>query len=114
MRGEAHASAPTRTSKWIAREVGAQSDRSVRGMRVQKLRCDEVELFDREVWQAAQLTTRSLDVNTKPRSHEDARRTNVRGTVEVFSTMHRPHGLMQEILEGAAGKKVFAWCLFRM
>ena len=41
-------------------DVLAQSDRSVRGQRVQKLRCDEIELFDPGVWQAAQLTTRSL------------------------------------------------------
>lgn len=80
-------------------EVLAQSDRSVRGMRVQKLRCDEVELFDPQVWQAAQLTTRS--------------RPHARGAVEVFSTQHRPNGLMQEILEAApaAGKKIFSWCL---
>ena len=63
-------------------DVLAQSDRSVRGQRVQKLRCDEVELFDPEVWQAAQLTTRSLD--GPPR---------VQGAVEAFSTMHRPGGL---------------------
>ena len=32
---------------------------SVRGTRVQKLRCDEVELFTPEVWDAVQLTTQS-------------------------------------------------------
>ena len=42
-------------------EVLAQSDRSVRGQRVQKLRCDEVELFDEGVWQAAQLVTRGIE-----------------------------------------------------
>src|SRR5438552_10301245 len=34
-------------------EVLSQSERSVRGQRVHKLRCDEVELFDRDVWEAA-------------------------------------------------------------
>src|ERR1051325_3392117 len=36
-----------------------QSERAVRGLRIQKLRCDEVELFDPKVWQAAQLITKS-------------------------------------------------------
>jgi hypothetical protein len=88
-------------------DVLAQSDRSVRGQRVQKLRCDEVELFDAGVWQAAQLTTRSLE---EPRS--------VRGAVEAFSTMHKPGGLMQRMLGEPAGdkaaprRKVFAWCVW--
>lgn len=92
-------------------EVLAQSDTSVRGQRVQKLRCDEVELFDPEVWQAAQLTTRS--------SGRALDGTRVKGSVEAFSTMHKPGGLMQQVLEeqgteqqGAAGRKVFAWCVW--
>ena len=40
-------------------EVLAQSDTSVRGQHVQKLRCDKVELFHPDVWQAAQLTARA-------------------------------------------------------
>jgi len=40
-------------------ELLAQSQTSVRGTRVQKLRCDEAELFDPDVWEAAQLVTRS-------------------------------------------------------
>jgi hypothetical protein len=39
-------------------EILAQSDTAVRGTRVHKLRCDEVELFDPAIWQAAQLVTR--------------------------------------------------------
>ena len=35
--------------------VLSQSQKAVRGLRVQKLRCDEVELFDADVWEAAQL-----------------------------------------------------------
>lgn len=34
-------------------EVLAQSDASIRGTRVQKLRCDEVDLFKPEFWEAA-------------------------------------------------------------
>ncbi|MDY7110250.1 MAG: hypothetical protein SYC29_16600, partial [Planctomycetota bacterium] len=40
-------------------EVLSQSERAVRGHRVHKLRCDEVELFEPEVWDAAQMVTRS-------------------------------------------------------
>ncbi len=70
-------------------ELLAQSQTSVRGTRVQKLRCDELELFDREVWEAAQLTTREMG--------NGARR--VRGSIECFSTMHVPYGLMHELIE---------------
>src|SRR4051812_28315404 len=41
--------------------VLAQSQKAVRGLRVQKLRCDEVEMFDPGVWEAAQLVTRSMN-----------------------------------------------------
>ena len=39
--------------------VLTQSQRAVRGLRIQKLRCDEVEMFDPRVWEAAQYVTRS-------------------------------------------------------
>ena len=39
----------------------AQSQRAVRGQHVQKIRCDEVDLFDSEVWEAVQVATRSTD-----------------------------------------------------
>ncbi|MFW5683081.1 MAG: hypothetical protein ACOC1G_08765, partial [Phycisphaeraceae bacterium] len=71
-------------------ELLAGSQRSVRGTRVHKLRCDEVEEFDPEVWEAAQLVTRSGFCNGE----------EVRGTVEAFSTMHRPFGLMSRIVAG--------------
>ena len=40
-------------------ELLAQTESSVRGARVQKVRCDEVDLFEQKVWDAVQLTTRS-------------------------------------------------------
>ncbi|QNN23018.1 hypothetical protein HED60_12315 [Planctomycetales bacterium ZRK34] len=97
--------------------LAAQSQTSVRGHRVQKLRCDEVELFDPEVWAAAQFVTRSAVCGGQV----------VRGSVEALSTMHRPFGLMHELIEGAGGAdpddspgsssgldgggwKVFGWC----
>lgn len=82
-------------------ELLAQSQTSVRGTRVQKLRCDEVDLFDPEVWDAAQLTTRSKRCGG----------VMVRGTVECLSTMHNPFGVMHGIVaEAVEGKRaLFRW-----
>jgi ribosomal protein S14 len=76
--------------------VLAQSQTSVRGTRVQKVRCDEVDVFDPLVWEAAQLTTRSKQCGPA----------YVRGTIECLSTMHRPHGLMYTLVrEAREGKR---------
>lgn len=88
-----------------AAEVLSQSERSVRGQRVHKMRCDEVELFKPEVWEAAQLVTRSSDCGGVA----------VRGTVEALSTMHRPFGLMSRLVgrgSGGGGQRarVMRWC----
>jgi hypothetical protein len=85
--------------------VLTQSQKSVRGLRVQKIRCDEVELFDPAVWEAAQLVTRSRERNDDGPA--------VTGTIEALSTLHRPFGLMQTIVEQAAtkGTRVVRWCL---
>jgi hypothetical protein len=79
----------------------------VRGQRVQKLRCDEVELFDPAVWSAAQLATRSL----KREAGSDQKA--VVATIEALSTMHEPYGLMSQIIDAApaAGRRVFRWCI---
>lgn len=69
-------------------EILAGSQRSVRGTRVHKLRCDEVEEFDPAVWEAAQLVTRSGECGGRW----------VRGSVEGLSTMHRPFGLMSRLV----------------
>ncbi|MFN0134025.1 MAG: hypothetical protein ACKVW3_16035 [Phycisphaerales bacterium] len=84
-----------------AAELLAQSPSSVRGTRVHKLRCDEVELFKPEIFEAAQLTTRSERLGGRL----------VRGSVECFSTMHVPHGLMARIVRdaSASGRRVFRW-----
>ena len=85
--------------------VLTQSQRSVRGLRVQKIRCDEVELFDPAVWEAAQLATRSA------KQQDNA--AGMRGTIEALSTLHRPFGLMQSVIDDAAasGRAVVRWCL---
>jgi hypothetical protein len=84
-------------------EVLSQSERAVRGQRVHKLRCDEVELFDPAVWDAAQLVTRSGMCGGA----------FVRASVEALSTMHRPFGLMHRLVADAesADKRVFRWSL---
>jgi hypothetical protein len=71
-----------------------QSERSVRGQRVHKMRCDEVEEFEAEVWEAAQFVTRSQVLAGLP----------VRGAVEALSTMHRAHGLMNRLTAPAEGR----------
>ena len=72
-------------------EVLAQSERSVRGVHVHKLRCDEVELFKRPVWEAAQMVTRSGCCGG----------VEVAGRIEAISTMHRPFGLMSQLVDRA-------------
>jgi hypothetical protein len=100
-------------------ELLAQSQFSVRGTRVQKLRCDEVELFNREVWEAAQLVTKEREIAV-----DGVGPIRVRGSVECFSTMHLPFGLMSrlvreagwnDLVEGmdahahAAPRRLFKW-----
>ncbi|MCY2951345.1 MAG: hypothetical protein NTU53_05120 [Planctomycetota bacterium] len=88
-----------------AAAVLTQSQRAVRGLRVQKLRCDEVELFDPQVWTAAQLTTRT--------QHSPLR---IAGTIEALSTLHTPFGLMQRVIEQAEtlGTTIVKWCLMEV
>jgi len=91
----------------------AQSQRAVRGQHVQKIRCDEVDLFDGEVWQAVQFATRSVG--------------RTRGSIEVLSTLHRTGGLMHRLVKDAqaaraaqtandpaAGYKLVNWCLWEV
>jgi len=82
--------------------VLAQSQRAVRGLRVQKLRCDEVELFDPDVWDAAQLVTRSTP--------------GASATIEALSTHHLSGGLMSKLLDDAParGVRVVRWCLLEV
>ena len=84
-------------------EVLPQSEKAVRGQRVHKLRCDEVELFDPDVWEAAQLITRSGYCGS----------VYVRGRVEALSTMHQPFGMMHRLVSrverGGGDAKVLRW-----
>ena len=81
----------------------AQSQRAVRGQHVQRMRCDEVDLFDAEVWRALQFVTHSSG--------------GVRAAVEVFSTLHRSGGLMEELVASAGqgkGYRLIRWCLWEV
>jgi hypothetical protein len=81
-------------------EVLTQSATSVRGQHIQKLRCDEVELFEEDVFNAAKFTTQSKN--------------GILAAMEVISTMHRPYGLMQKLVADAQRYDVpiFKWCIW--
>jgi hypothetical protein len=83
-------------------EVLTQSAKSVRGCHIHKLRCDEVEMFDPDVFAAAQFITQSTD--------------GKKAAMEIASTMHRPYGLMQDVVAGAneSATPVFKWCLWEV
>jgi hypothetical protein len=89
--------------------VLTQSERAVRGLRIQKLRCDEVELFKPHIWQAAQLVTRSI----KSKVNENQ---SIGGTIEALSTLHAPYGLMQQIIDQAqtTGTPIVRWCIMEV
>jgi hypothetical protein len=75
-------------------EVLTQSARSVRGQRVHRLKCDEVDEFAPDVWQAAQFITQSG-------RGRDGRW--IPAQMEVFSTMHRPFGPMADLVDRLTG-----------
>lgn len=81
-------------------EILTQSARNVRGRHIHKLRCDEVEMFDKDVFQAAQFITKSSPGRT--------------AAMELASTMHRPYGLMRDVVKMAeqTAMPVFRWSLW--
>lgn len=90
--------------------VLTQSERAVRGLRVQKLRCDEVELFKPPIWEAAQLATRSGPAKI------DGTQAVVRGCIEAISTYHMVGGLMGRIIDRARRTElpVLQWCVLEV
>lgn len=94
--------------------VLTQSQRAVRGLRVQKLRCDEVELFKPDIWEAAQLATRSKsadEIKLPKGCTQD--KLGITASIEALSTLHEPFGLMQTIITTAEarGARIIKWCL---
>jgi len=94
--------AKCRFANGSATEVLTQSATSVRGQHIQKLRCDEVELFDEDVFNAAKFTTQS--------------KAGITAGMELISTMHQPYGLMQRIVSSAPnfGTPIFKWCIWEV
>ncbi len=94
--------AKCRFANGSAVEVLTQSATSVRGQHVQKLRCDELELFNEDVFAAAKFTTQSTGRLT--------------AAMELISTMHRPYGLMQKVVSSAPefGTPIFKWCIWEV
>ena len=83
-------------------EVLTQSAKSVRGRHIHKLRCDEVELFDEQVFAAAKFITLSSK--------------DILASMEVISTMHKPYGHMQKLISQAQenGTPIFKWCMWEV
>jgi len=112
-------------------EVLTQSARSVRGQRVHRLKCDEVDEFSPDVWQAAQFVTQSSPGRDG---------VWIAARLDAFSTLHRPFGPMaalvdriaearadlpagpervqtsdrQDAAEAATGPRLLAWCLWEV
>lgn len=109
--------------------VLTQSERAVRGLRVQKLRCDEVEMFEPHIWEAAQLVTRSRTIaptklvewkqpwrRKRLSANVPLPSRTVGGSIEAISTFHSLGGMMDRIVENAQsrGTRVIRWCLLEV
>ncbi|MFA5554742.1 MAG: hypothetical protein WCZ89_01440 [Phycisphaerae bacterium] len=128
-------------------QVLTQSPASVRGRHIQKLRCDEIELFEPELFNAAKFITQSYSLpqlqNNETSCHsersEESKCQRIKdsssrhvetqndtqyksrnapykiiGAMEIFSTMHKPYGLMQKIVSEAQKNStpIFKWCVW--
>ena len=76
------------------------SSKSVRGPHPQKLKLDEVDEMDPEIYEAALLIPKT--------------KKGINASVQIYSTMHRTYGLMNKVITDAAqsGYKIYKWCLF--
>jgi hypothetical protein len=83
-------------------EVLTQSMASVRGSHIHKLRCDEVELFKKPIFEAAKFTTKTNN--------------GIIASMEALSTMHQPFGIMHELVGKSQESKIriFKWCIWEV
>ncbi|MEN6384424.1 MAG: terminase family protein [Phycisphaerales bacterium] len=83
-------------------QVLTQSMASIRGSHIHKLRCDEVELFKPQIFNAAKFTTKSNN--------------GIVASMETLSTMHQPFGIMHDLVNNAQenGTKIFKWCVWEV
>lgn len=81
-------------------EVLTQSMASIRGSHIHKLRCDEVELFKKQIFDSAKFTTKSNN--------------GIIAAMETLSTMHQPFGIMHDLVNKAQENKtkIFKWCVW--
>lgn len=80
-------------------EVLSQSQKAVRGVHADKIRVDELDLFDPAIWEALNYST-----------------TGKHGTIDVTSTAHLRLGIMQKLVDavcnGTWPAKLHKWNLF--
>jgi hypothetical protein len=92
----------TRLKSGARIEILPQSPRAIRGVHVPRLRLDEVEEFRDDIFQGALFLPQTMN--------------GIAARVEMLSTMHRPYGLMSELVDDADAKglSVFKWCLWEV
>ena len=85
-------------------QVLAQSQTAVRGIHADRIRCDEVDLFDPDVWRAISFCTVGAGGG--------------RGALEALSTAHVPGGLMEDLVgraqRGELLGRLVKWCLWEV
>jgi hypothetical protein len=80
-------------------QILTASMKSVRGPHPQKLKLDEIDEFEDRIYEAALLIPKSAR--------------GIRASVQIYSTMHKPYGLMNRVVTEAAesGYRLFKWCV---
>ena len=80
-------------------QILTASTKSVRGPHHQKLRLDEIDEFDDKIYEAALLIPLSSG--------------GIHASTHIYSTMHKSYGLMNRVIDEAAGSgyRIFKWCV---
>ncbi len=83
-------------------EILPQSERTVRGVHVPRLRLDEVDEFKDGVFESSLYLPQSMN--------------GIDARTDFLSTMHRPYGLMAELVDEheKRGLTLFKWCLWEI
>jgi hypothetical protein len=99
LRGEMLAAQTTLINKSNINILTASS-KSVRGPHPQRLRLDEIDEFTDQIYEAAMLIPKTKH--------------GIKAGIQVYSTMHKPYGLMNRVITEAAqsGYKIYKWCVF--
>lgn len=80
-------------------QILTASSKSVRGAHPQKLKLDEIDEMDSDIYEAA------LSIPMTKRGHQ--------ASTHIYSTMHKTYGLMQQVVEEAParGYRLYKWCI---